>query len=488
VRVKPPDDDRSISAQLSPLSPLPPLPEGNLPLCAGFAGANRSRWSRQSPVLRQQVEWVRAAPLQVGESSRIAAKVPSSLRPHLSKISLGQGGAPVCFFIPSMSLHSTPLDQVTLASLEQLTRSKARESRFIDYKSEWNLGSDRAKMEFLADVSAFANTEGGLLVYGMTEKDGVAHSIDGLKGFARDQEQLRAEHVLARGLEPRLESVEFAQVDLADDRIVFLVRISRSANGPHMVSDNGRFYRRIAGGRLPMDVEEVRAAFTRGPQAGNRADEFRRARVELISAGKTGARLWTRSVAVLHFVPQTPVKALDVRRGIDLPELRPPGQISGYDHQMTRDGLLVPSHIGDGTVASYVRLFKDGSIEAVLAGISANQRIDAAYEGAMRQALDRCGKVVTKLGIPPPFMAMLTLVNVQGHAFWREPSGIPLRRRESTIESTNLLLPAVAVEVLPFDVDALLKPAFDEVWHACGSFGSPHFDEAGHWRKGTREL
>lgn len=62
-----------------------------------------------------------------------------------------------------MSLHSLPLDQITLASLEQLVRNKARESRLIDYKREWDLSGDRGKQEFLADVSSFANTDGGEL-------------------------------------------------------------------------------------------------------------------------------------------------------------------------------------------------------------------------------------------------------------------------------------------------------------------------------------
>ncbi len=43
------------------------------------------------------------------------------------------------------------------------------ESRSLDYKAALPSGGDEGKREFLCDVSSFANTVGGCLIYGVTE-------------------------------------------------------------------------------------------------------------------------------------------------------------------------------------------------------------------------------------------------------------------------------------------------------------------------------
>ncbi len=44
--------------------------------------------------------------------------------------------------------------------------------RVIEYQPALNVGSDRERKGFLADIASFANAAGGLLLYGSPEREG----------------------------------------------------------------------------------------------------------------------------------------------------------------------------------------------------------------------------------------------------------------------------------------------------------------------------
>lgn len=72
-----------------------------------------------------------------------------------------------------MSITSKPVDLLTEADIQALIDNRVPESKKLDYKEVFSLDSEDKKREFLKDVSAFYNTEGGVLIYGLAEeKDG----------------------------------------------------------------------------------------------------------------------------------------------------------------------------------------------------------------------------------------------------------------------------------------------------------------------------
>jgi len=63
------------------------------------------------------------------------------------------------------------------AKLKELIRDKIEESFTLEYKSAGALSRDsKAKLEITKDVSAMANSDGGVLIYGLAE-----FQDDGLK-------------------------------------------------------------------------------------------------------------------------------------------------------------------------------------------------------------------------------------------------------------------------------------------------------------------
>lgn len=68
----------------------------------------------------------------------------------------------------------------TLADLEQLIKNEIQESLTLDYKASASLGRDNERRkELVKDVSAFANSAGGQIVYGIEEVECKPVRVDG---------------------------------------------------------------------------------------------------------------------------------------------------------------------------------------------------------------------------------------------------------------------------------------------------------------------
>ena len=104
-----------------------------------------------------------------------------------------------------------PFDQIDKDEIVNLISNEVREGRMLDYKETLPGNSDSDKMEFLADVSSFANAAGGCILYGVRERrdedgkpTGMPESADGLEAVNVDSEILRLESSIRTGLDPRV--------------------------------------------------------------------------------------------------------------------------------------------------------------------------------------------------------------------------------------------------------------------------------------------
>lgn len=116
--------------------------------------------------------------------------------------------------------------------------SEVAEARDLDFKRDLPATTPEGKREFLKDVSSLANAGGGDLVYGMeADAEGVARPIVP-QDFNPDEERLRWEEVLLRGVDPRIPGVRMRAIDVEDGRVL-LVRVPQSWNAPHAVTFGG---------------------------------------------------------------------------------------------------------------------------------------------------------------------------------------------------------------------------------------------------------
>jgi predicted HTH transcriptional regulator len=97
-----------------------------------------------------------------------------------------------------------PIDFITEADPQSLINDSVPESKRIEYKRELPDASEQGKVKFLKSVTAFANTQGGDLIYGMEAEDGIPKQLQPLSMLSIDQVLQRLEQLCASGTDPRL--------------------------------------------------------------------------------------------------------------------------------------------------------------------------------------------------------------------------------------------------------------------------------------------
>jgi hypothetical protein len=152
----------------------------------------------------------------------------------------------------------------TKAELEALHTGNVKESLQLEYKASPAIDKkdDKKKIEMARDISAFANAEGGQIVYGMTENDD--HEPGGLdQGIDKQAYTLIwIEQVLQQHITPAIPGLKPRHVPLTGKMVAVVINVPATKSDPHQVSD-GRYYRRHNYNRLIMEHYEVRDAFRR---------------------------------------------------------------------------------------------------------------------------------------------------------------------------------------------------------------------------------
>ncbi|MGI9375057.1 MAG: AlbA family DNA-binding domain-containing protein [Tsuneonella suprasediminis] len=161
-----------------------------------------------------------------------------------------------------------PIDAIDEIILQALVDNHVAERRDLEFKRELPGRNDEQVKEFLADVTSLANAQGGDLIYGIEEDNGVAAALPGVEINDPDAVILRLESSLQANVAPRLTGVRTHWVSLANGRGAMVMRIPGSLTAPHRViyKKSGRFYGRNSRGKYEMDVHELRLAFTQSEQ------------------------------------------------------------------------------------------------------------------------------------------------------------------------------------------------------------------------------
>jgi hypothetical protein len=377
---------------------------------------------------------------------------------------------------------NSPAD-ITEGDLISLIADAVPEGKTLDYKEMLPGSSDADKKEFLADASSFANTSGGHLVFGVVESQGVPTRIVGTGSADLDLELRRLDGILASGLEPRIR-YGMRTVNCKDGAKVVVLRVERSWLGPHRVVFKGhdKFYGRNSAGKYPLDVSELRTAFTLSQTITERIRAFRTDRIIAIAGNQTPIPFTPDAKLVLHCLP---VESFASQQYYDIAQFYegrqglPPMGASGWSHRINLDGVI--TYFGEDPAHSYTQLYRNGTIEAVEGTVlgGARKAIPSFFcEDAVLKYLPVCFRVLKNIGCNPPAMVALTLVGVRGTVMG---VGTYASERGYPIDVDTLILPEAVVEDFSMQPGKILKPMFDLVWNACGHRRSLNFDDEGNW-------
>lgn len=116
-----------------------------------------------------------------------------------------------------------------------------QENLHLDYKASAALSHSK-RDEISKDVSAFANSDGGLIIYGVTEEGHLPLLIDGVDHHKYKREWL--EQVINSNISPKIEGVSITQIPIDDKLSVYVLLIPKSFRGPHQAPDK-KYYKRF---------------------------------------------------------------------------------------------------------------------------------------------------------------------------------------------------------------------------------------------------
>lgn len=411
------------------------------------------------------------------------------------------------------------LQLIHINDLQGLCDRKVREGTQLDYKDELPHTNDEGKKEFLRDVTALANTDGGDLIYGLREerdgdeKTAIAGKVIGVEDLKFDEKRLWMENLVRDNTEPRLLGVGFHPVAIDEKHTALIVRVPRSWNGPHVVSygNHWRFYARNSAGKYPMDVAQLRDAFLASSSLHQKLEDFRSRRLETLNIERPVGR----ACLVIHLQPFD-----SSRRGFELDtskagfltdNLLPGSALNAHPRARHNfDGLQ--TRIGDDSLR-YVQIYRSGIVEevdsVVLNEKSKNQKnvIDAIeLERVLFRAVGRRLALLKGLGVLAPVMLQISLLGVRHFKLKARMSGyggIHLEKvYEDEIDRDDLILPGLLIDNLPelelegppridgslqiyksWDTaQSIIQPLLDIVWNAAGLARCLHYDGTGKWR------
>lgn len=154
-----------------------------------------------------------------------------------------------------------------LKTIENMIKEGVEENLHLDYKSADSLGkTDGKKKELAKDISAFANSDGGTIIYGVKEFDNpekrhLPEKIDPIIRTEISKEYV--EQVINSNISPKIHGIKInpISIDAVENGVLYVIIIPKSDTA-HQASDK-RYYRRYNFESIAMEDWEIRDIFNR---------------------------------------------------------------------------------------------------------------------------------------------------------------------------------------------------------------------------------
>lgn len=305
------------------------------------------------------------------------------------------------------------------------------ESRTIDFKQSLFLDDKKGKdtLELCKDVSAFANTIGGQIIYGMKEEKLIATELVGIELDDPDEVVQKIENKIKDLIEPRLPGINILPIKLSNCNYAIVINISKSWLGPHGFKfDKGwRFYIRGSSQTNVVTIDQLRDLFVQSDQLIDKVRDYRNKRISEILAEAISIPLDFdyKPKLILHIIPTiafSPSFAIDLKSNDELQfHLEPVfGEVHSY--RLNFDGFLITSTLLEiSKVSNYLQLFRNGIIETVDTYFMSRPHSDhkeflglPSIEEEIESVIKKIISVYKLLNIHSPFFVFISLLYVNG--------------------------------------------------------------------------
>jgi hypothetical protein len=165
-------------------------------------------------------------------------------------------------------------DNYTISDIQSLIQNEVEESIHLEFKEARALGkTEDCRKEIAKDISAFANSDGGIIIYGIKEENHKANSITFINGNDYSKEWL--EQIINSTIQRHIPDIEIFPIrDNGDiDKSIYLLKIPKSIEAPHISKDK-RFYKRFNFQSVMMEEYEIRQLYGRRIKSKLQIDNF----------------------------------------------------------------------------------------------------------------------------------------------------------------------------------------------------------------------
>lgn len=151
-------------------------------------------------------------------------------------------------------------ENYTIDDIQALIDNHAEEGVHMELKRANALSKENAD-KVTKTFSAFANSDGGVVIYGISEEEHVASDYSFVDGNTITTEYIS---MLARYVQPAIDGLTIYPIRKDNDfsKSVYVVKVPRSDKAPHMAKDH-RYYKRNNVESIPMEDFDVKDVMSR---------------------------------------------------------------------------------------------------------------------------------------------------------------------------------------------------------------------------------
>lgn len=372
--------------------------------------------------------------------------------------------------------------------IERLVAARAAESLTLEFKAApWDR-NDQGKREALKDITAMANTRGGLILIGVAEDNNAASDLAPISTEAAETERGRINDLVTAGVEPRLYGVGIEAVPV-DSGVVLALHIPRSPSRPHRVSSGGsnRFWLRNSTGTYEANVADLKNLFLQSAEITERAMRCHRDRTAVIRRGGIVPNLSDAPgsiiMHIIHGDAFSGASPVDPKRAFELGEHFKPLGVHNRTPRFAFEGFL--NTRGGDKCHGYTLVRRDGIVESIKIELGGKPEILPVYpiEAIVVNWTLEYVRGLSKLDIVPPYYVYVTLEGAGGRRIAHDM----YEDAPEPVQPRDLHLPVAAIEAWDnaAAIGAAFKPAFDAMWNACGFAESLSY-KTGQWEQKAR--
>jgi len=327
------------------------------------------------------------------------------------------------------------------------------------------------------------NADGGDIVFGINEANGVASDLSPISSETADALIRRINQTVESGIEPRILGLQFMPIEVSGG-YVLVVRVPASFLGPHTikVNNNRRFVMRNGTSTSDMTFDQIRLAFDRTATLSEQARRVVQVRNELLKQRVTPKPLIIGPIKAVHFVP---LNGIAGKQQPNLQAIYSTDYIKLLEHDwggggrvFNLDGVVVyPGGRPEEGHYGYAQVFRNGAMESASLGGTSYQRHPSEEEKFYVWSLDmtkyfreRTSTFLTlakEQGFSGPAIISFSLLHVTNYELGID--SMRMFRNSPKADRDHLIAPELWIDNLEAaNIDEVVRPLLDTLWQGFG--------------------